>query len=84
MSIAESRGSTSILKTHSSLTRDKIKESLGKKIRFQLPIDLCLTKVLEETISNQNFKEYDHFLICLKENDLEVSSNQFYFIQSFD
>lgn len=83
MSIADSRCSTSILKSHSSLTRDKIKESLGKKLRFQLPIDLNLTKVLEETVSNQNFKEYDHFLICLKENDLEVSSIHFLFCQSF-
>lgn len=70
MSIAESR--CSILKTHSSLNREKAKDQLLKKIRFQLPTDLSLIKVLEDTISNENFTEYDHFLICLKESDLQT------------
>lgn len=73
MSISTHR--TSILKNYATSTRDKIKQSISTKVRFELLRDHSLRKLLEGVEEDGDIHGYREFLYMIR--DEQIGENDF-------
>lgn len=68
MSISTQR--TSILKNYATSTRDKVKQSISSKVRFELLRDHSLRKCLEGVEQDGDFHGYREFLFMIRDEQI--------------
>lgn len=64
---------SSILKTYSPAERDKTKQALINKVRFEIPKEKSIIKIIKEGIKQDNFQQVLEYIDFLKESNLSVS-----------
>lgn len=66
-------GLSSILKAYSSSERDKAKNAIINKVRFEMPKRKGLQEVVKNVCETDNYQSLNEFVLFLKESDLTVS-----------
>lgn len=66
---------SSILKTYSPAERDKTKNAIINKVRFDMPKQKGLLHVVATVEEKQNFDQMNEFVSFLRENILDVSGS---------
>lgn len=77
MSVISARTSrtalSSILKTYSPSERDKTKNTIINRVRFEMPKQKGILEVVAAVAERRNYDPMNEFVSFLSENELEVS-----------
>lgn len=68
---------SSILKSYSPAERDKAKNAIINKVRFEMPKQKGLLEVVKAVEERKNYEQMNEFVAFLTENNLEVSGTKY-------